>query len=231
MAAATLDITLLNLVAHEMRAPIALFKGYLSMLGEGSLSEPDVNEALRVMEMKTEELDALAGMLVTAARLESADVPRQPVLFDVAEAVALAVQGVASRTRLEQAEVRVHPPHISRWVNADRRQVTLVLSNLLNNALTYSPAPAQVAIETRDTLSVEIAVHDDGVGIAPERQGRIFERFSRFAEGNANRPSGLGLGLSISRDLAELNGGELLLEWSAPGEGSVFVLRLPPASR
>jgi two-component system sensor histidine kinase SenX3 len=74
---------------------------------------------------------------------------------------------------------------------------------------------------------VEIAVHDNGIGIAAERHGRIFERFSRFAAGGVDRPSGLGLGLSISRDLAELNGCQLLLEWSAPGEGSVFVLRFP----
>jgi signal transduction histidine kinase len=65
------------------------------------------------------------------------------------------------------------------------------------------------------------------VGIAAEHHARIFERFSRFGEGGPSRVSGLGLGLSISRDLAELNNGELLLERSAPGEGSVFVLRLP----
>jgi signal transduction histidine kinase len=72
-----------------------------------------------------------------------------------------------------------------------------------------------------------VAVSDHGLGIAPECQERIFERFSRFCEGGVGRASGLGLGLSISRDLAELNGGELVLESSVLGQGSVFVLRLP----
>jgi signal transduction histidine kinase len=86
-----------------------------------------------------------------------------------------------------------------------------------------------VVVEIRDQSPVEIAVRDSGLGISPGHHGRIFERFSRFAEIAAGRASGLGLGLSISRDLAELNGGELLLERSAPGEGSTFVLRLPLA--
>jgi two-component system, OmpR family, phosphate regulon sensor histidine kinase PhoR len=230
-AIASLDVSLLNLVAHEMRAPLAVIKGYLSMLGEESSSEPELREALRAMASKAEELEALAGTLITAAQLESADVPHQPALFDIAEAVAMAVESIAARARLEHAAVQVYPAPAPVWVHADRQHVVRVLSNLLNNALTYSSAPAQVAVEVRQATPVEIAVHDRGAGIPVERQGRIFERFSRFAAGGPSRAAGLGLGLSISRDLAELNGGELLLEWSAPGEGSVFVLRLPLASR
>ena len=84
---------------------------------------------------------------------------------------------------------------------------------------------SQRQVRRRDLLH-----RQQGVGIPTEWHGRIFERFSRFAEGGVNRPAGLGLGLSISRDLAELNGGVLLLERSALGEGSVFVFRLPAVS-
>ena len=107
--------------------------------------------------------------------------------------------------------------------------MTRILTNLLNNSLTYSDPPAEVGIEIRATSPIEVAVHDRGRGIAPEHQTRIFERFSRFAGTGAGRQSGLGLGLSISRDMAELNEGKLILESSAPGEGSVFVLQLPAA--
>ncbi len=224
-AGATLDVSLLNLVAHEMRAPLAVFKGYISMLRDGSVS--DLDEALRVMETKAEELEGLAQILVLAARLESADVPHQPTVFDVTEAVAEAFGGIQARARLEQARVAMYPVHFPVWVMADRYHVVRILTNLLNNALTYSSSPAQVVVEIRHASPVEIAVCDNGVGIARERQERIFQRFSRYAERGGSRAAGLGLGLSISRDLAELNGGELLLEWSAPGEGSVFVLRLP----
>jgi signal transduction histidine kinase len=224
---AAVDVSLLNLVAHEMRAPLTIFRGYLALLREGSLSDPE--EALQVMEAKAEELEALAEILVTAARLDSAVMPQQPEIFDVAEAVTAAIESVRPRVRLEQAQLRMHSPSGSMEVAADRSHVVRILGNLLNNSLSYGGRPAHIAVEIRDTSPVEVAVHDNGVGIAPERHERIFERFSRVPEAGAGRASGLGLGLSISRDLAELNGGELLLERSAPGEGSTFVLRLPLA--
>jgi signal transduction histidine kinase len=176
---AALDVSLLNLVAHEMRAPLTVFRGYLALLREGSLREPE--EALQVMEAKAAELEALAEILVTAARLESAAMPRQPVVFDIAEAVTVAVEGVRPRVRLERAQLHVHPASGPTRVEADRSHVVRILGNLLNNSFTYGGRPAHVAVEIRETSPVEVAVHDNGVGIAPERHERIFERFSRFA--------------------------------------------------
>jgi len=226
-ATASLDVSVLQLVAHEMRAPLAVLKGYLSMLREDSPGGWPAEEAMPAMEAKVEELEGLAQILVTAARLESAEMPVQLTVFDVAEAVAAAVERAGARARLELAEIEVFPAEGPLWVTADGEHVTRILTNLLNNALTYSSPPALVAVEVRAGSPVEVAVLDGGVGIAPERQERVFERFSRFAEGGANRAPGLGLGLWISRELAVRNGGELCLERSAPGEGSVFVLRLP----
>jgi signal transduction histidine kinase len=222
---AALGASLLNLVAHEIRAPLTVFRGYLSLLREGSLADPE--EALQVMEAKAEELEALAEILVTAARLEAAAMPRQPEVFDVAEAVTAAVESVLPRVRLERAQLHVRSASGLMRVAADRSHIVRILGNLLNNSLTHGVHPAHVAVGIRETSPVEVAVHDNGVGIAPDRHRRIFERFSRFAEVDASQGSGIGLGLSISRDLAELNGGGLLLERSAPGEGSTFVLRLP----
>lgn len=227
MTTTTSDLSLLNLVAHEMRAPLTVIKGYLSLLGEGSLA--DHAEAIRVMETKADELDGLADILVTAARLESGEMLHQPVVFDVREAVATAMGRIEARAHLEGGSVRVFAPPDPVWVYADRCQVSRVLTNLLGNALTYSPQPADVIVEIRATTAIEVAVHDRGIGIAPERQQRVFERYSRFVEGGSNRPAGLGLGLPLSRDLAELNGGQLLLERSEPGAGSTFLLRLPAA--
>ncbi len=227
MPTTTLDVSLLNLVAHEMRAPITIFKGYLSMLRDGTLDETAFFDAVRVMETKAEELEGLAEILATAARLESADLPHQPIVFDIAKAVDTAARQIAPRAKLEEARLAVRPLQEPVWVWADPDQVARVLANLLGNALTHTGPKAEVSVEIRPTSPVEVAVRDCGLGIAVERQERIFERFSRFAEGGVNRPAGLGLGLSISRDLAELNGGELLLESSEIGTGSVFVLRLP----
>jgi two-component system, OmpR family, sensor histidine kinase SenX3 len=113
---------------------------------------------------------------------------------------------------------------------ADPSHVALILNNLLNNALNYSPPPAEVTIEVRgDDAVVEVAVTDRGHGIPEEQHDRVFERFHRVDVGPARAAAGLGLGLTISQELAVLNGGDLLLERSSPGEGSVFVLRLQRA--
>jgi two-component system phosphate regulon sensor histidine kinase PhoR len=222
-----LDTSLLNLVAHEMRGPLAIFRGYLSMLRDDQSDASLRDGAVLAMEAKAEELEELADTLVTAARLESPHPPNEPTVFDVAEAVHVAAERLAPRAWLEQADIVVLPTESPIWVKADRSHVTRILINLLNNGLTYSTPPAEVGIEVRPTSPVEIAVHDRGLGIAPEHQARIFERFTRFAESEAGRISGLGLGLSISRHLAALNEGNLILEKSVLGEGSVFVLQLP----
>jgi signal transduction histidine kinase len=227
---ATFDATVLNLVAHEMRAPLAVIRGYLSMLRDGSLTQwPEFERAVTAMELKAGELDDLAGILVTAARLETSNLPLDPTAFDVADAVADAVERVQARAQLDQTEIEVYRADQPLWVIADREQVTRILTNLLNNGLAYNTAPLQVTVVIRATSPIEVAVVDNGEGIAPEHQERVFERFSRFGEGGRNRTAGLGLGLAISRELAELNGGQLLLERSTPGEGSVFALRLPAA--
>jgi signal transduction histidine kinase len=222
-----IDTSLLNLVAHEMRGPLTVFKGYLEILRDERSDDAVRAGAVIALEAKADELEELADILVTAARLESVEPPREPTVFDVFEAVRLAVERIAPRAWLERAEVVVLPTAGPVLVRADRGHVVRMLTNLLNNGLTYCDPPAEVGIEVRATSPVEVAVHDRGWGIAPEHQTRVFERFSRLAGAAAGRHSGLGLGLPISRHLAELNGGSLVLESSTPGEGSVFVLRLP----
>ena len=169
MPTATLDLSLLNLVAHEMRAPLTIFKGYVSMLRDGSIDDSTFWDVLRVMEEKTEELEGLAEILSTAARLESANLAHQPVTFDVTSAVNTAVERIMPRAQLEQATVDLYAIDGPVWVSADPAHVTRILTNLLNNALTYSSPPADVVVEIRPGSPVEIAVHDQGVGIPKEQ--------------------------------------------------------------
>ncbi|HLH70181.1 MAG TPA: HAMP domain-containing sensor histidine kinase [Candidatus Dormibacteraeota bacterium] len=222
----------LDLVAHELRAPITVIRGCVSMLAERSasdLSEQEWERSLGVIATKTAELEGLVEMLVTRSLLGRNLLRPSIDAFDVVEAVRDATAGVDARALEEGATIELPlglPPVL---VQADRRQVVRILSNLLNNALTYSVPPARVSVIVRRRIQVEVAVQDRGIGIPPDRQGRIFEAFSRAGGAPDVRGPGLGLGLAIGRRLAELNGGSLDLERSAPGEGSVFVLRLPPA--
>jgi signal transduction histidine kinase len=218
----------LNLAAHELRTPLSVIRGYLSLLEDGTYPVPDRTreEAVETLVGKAQELESLVETLVTAARLEGGTVPSAVAPIDVAEAVREAVERARPRARLEGARIDVRAPERGVLASADQGHVARILDNLLNNALTYSESPARVTVELRPHDPVEVAVRDLGQGIPADHHERVFERFHRV-DGATSRPgAGLGLGLSISRELARLSGGALELERSAPGRGSVFVLRL-----
>ena len=220
--------TFLNLAAHELRTPLAVIRGYLSLLEDGTYPVPDRTreEAVETLVRKAQELESLVETLVMAARLEGGTLPSAVESLDVSEAVREAVDRARPRARLEGARIDVRSPGRAVVASADRDHVARILDNLLNNALTYSDGPACVTVELRPRDPVEVAVCDLGQGIPADQHELVFERFHRV-EGIASGNGGLGLGLSISRELAQLNGGALELELSVPGHGSVFVLRLP----
>jgi signal transduction histidine kinase len=219
----------MTLAAHELRTPLAVVRGYLSLLEDGTYPVPDRTrvEAVETLVSKAGELESLVDSLVMAARLEGGTLPRVVVELGMADEVREAVERLRPRARLEGARVTVEKQGRGPVAMADRSHVARILDNLLNNALTYSPAPADVAVEVRRGDPVEVAVSDAGHGIPPEQHERVFERFQRVDVGPTVTVAGLGLGLAISRELARLNGGHLVLERSTPGHGSTFVLRLP----
>ncbi|HEY4025098.1 MAG TPA: GAF domain-containing protein [Candidatus Dormibacteraeota bacterium] len=222
----------LHLAAHELRTPLAVIRGYLSLLEDGTYPVPDRTraEAVDTLVSKAQELESLVESLVVAARLDGGTLPRSDGEMDVGQAVREAVGRILPRARLEEARIDLRIPELGVVARADRGHVARILDNLLNNAVTHSPQPASVSIELRQCDPVEVAVRDQGHGIPADQHERVFDRFHRVDTGGSRALPGLGLGLSLSRELARLNGGALLLEASAPGRGSVFVLRLPTAS-
>ncbi len=224
-----LKSTFLNLAAHELRTPLAVIRGYLSMLEDGTYPVPERtrDDAVRTLVAKAQELESLVEGLLTGARLEVGALPRVESEFDVRDAVRQAVVRLGPRARLEGVRVAVDLPAEELRTRADWGHVARILDNLLNNAVNYSLAPADVAVSMRDGDGVHVVVRDRGLGIPSDEQERVFERFHRGEAATSRFSPGLGLGLSISRELAQMNGGALALERSAPGEGSVFVLRLP----
>ena len=140
-----------------------------------------------------------------------------------------AIKRATGRGALLRADLRIDLPAAPLPVKADAAQVGIVLDNLINNALTYSLEndPWLEVKATRDGGFGVVTVSDHGIGIPPEMQAAIFERFRRVTPTAGDVRPGTGLGLAIARDLTELNGGELRLDASAPGQGSRFLLRFP----
>src|SRR4030088_1944797 len=187
------------------------------MLEDGTYEVPaDVlDEVVGTLVVKARELDTLVEALLTMAKLAVGALRRRAGDLDVADTVRQALDRLTPRARIEGARIEARLPDRVPWVRADRDHLARILDNLLNNALTYSRPPAEVTVVVRAGDGVEIVVRDRGLGIPAEQHGHVFERFHRLdGEGSRFSP-GLGLGLSISRELAQINEGSLRLEGSS----------------
>jgi signal transduction histidine kinase len=220
----------LNMAAHELRTPLAVIGGYVSMLADGTLGQaPTTWEApLSVLVAKTRELAHLIDDILLAGRLESGAARTTGHSMDLTLAVREAGRRAEPRAELLAATIEVDAPEGTVGVWAEPDQVGRILDNLLNNAFNYSPAQPHVSLSLAlDDVSAVVSVEDQGRGVGQEHRDRIFQQFYRVDDPADGYPAGTGLGLFISRALAERYGGSLELEWSEPGVGSRFALRLP----
>ncbi|PRX45534.1 two-component system sensor histidine kinase SenX3 [Prauserella shujinwangii] len=213
-------------VSHELKTPV----GAIALLAEAVLdAAEDTDEVRRFGEKILREstrLGKLVTELIALSRLQGAE--RLPDL-NVVEVDAV-VREALGRTKLaaESANISVATDDPSGLlVEGDRTLLVTALSNLLENAVAYSPEGSPVSISRRLVDGyVEIAVTDRGIGIAKDEQQRVFERFYRVDKARSRVTGGTGLGLAIVKHVAANHGGEVKL-WSSPGTGSTFTLRIP----
>jgi signal transduction histidine kinase len=219
----------LNLAAHELRTPVSVIRGYLDMLVAGDLGPlvDDQRAVLQVLERKAEELAGQVEQLLVASQATAAVPLRREAEQDLnlKAACAEAVERAAPRVALVDARIELAGPD-DLWVRASATAVDVVLDNLINNALTYSRRPAAVEITVDNADGPSVRVRDHGIGISAEQRDRVFDQFHRVDRPDFGFPSGTGLGLYISRELAQANHGSLELEWSEVDTGSCFRLRL-----
>jgi signal transduction histidine kinase len=221
-----------GIVSHELKTPVAVIQAYTDLLlrrAERAGSDPNVDVVRRIAE-QAERMLGLIEELLDLQRLEAGLFPLEISHFDlvgVARRVAEATQATTKQHRIfVQADGAVP-------VSADRRRVEEVLQNLLDNAIRYSPGGGKVEVRTQLAPAgtgnrAVVAVADQGRGIAPREQARVFERFYQGSNRLQRGHVGLGLGLYISREIVRRHGGEMWLE-STPGEGSTFYFSIPAA--
>ncbi|GAA1285773.1 ATP-binding protein [Pseudonocardia aurantiaca] len=213
-------------VSHELKTPV----GAVGLLAEAVLDAADdpvevrrfgtkiLNEATRLGNLVTE--------LIALSRLTGAERLPELQVVDVDEVVREAM--ARARLSAEAAEIEIivdRPTGLE--VEGDLTLLVTALSNLIENAIAYSPLGASVSVSRRRTGEwVEIAVTDRGIGIALEHQQRVFERFFRVDPARSRATGGTGLGLAIVKHVLANHGGEVRL-WSSPGTGSTFTMRLP----
>ena len=217
----------LNLVVHDLRAPLTVLSGYVDLLRDGTFGDgpPAWDRPLETISAKLSETNRLVDDLLLAARLESGAVPVSLETVDLDDVIVRAARRSEPRAALASAVIEVAPARRPVAVAADVFHVDRIVDNLVNNAMTYGGHSPWIRLSIDDSQPPAVLVEDHGMGISPEHQSRIFDRFFRVDQ----RIPGTGFGLHVGRVLAQACGGSLRLERSTPGEGSLFRLELPRA--
>jgi PAS domain S-box-containing protein len=214
-------------ISHELRTPLTPLKGFLSTLLEGTVddSEEARREYYEIMLKQTNRLERLITDLLEVSRVEAAE-----PLIDRQTVELTAPIGEQVRAFLDQYPgriIRMHAPARPILVHADPSPVGLIVSNLISNALKYSPpeAPVEVTVAVGAEGAI-VSVHDHGNGIPGSELERIFDRFYQIESAHTRSNGGAGLGLYIARRLVEAMAGRLWVD-SEPGRGSTFSFSLP----
>jgi len=221
----------LNLASHELRGPVTVLRGYVSMLETGLLGH--LNERGRkaavVMAAKVSEMNELIEEMIEAARLEDGALSLRLVEADLRDVVRAAAESIAPvedsahTLDLDLPERRVR-------VRVDTDRIKTIIGNLMSNAIKYSPAGGTVTCQVRAQAGIaRVAVSDEGLGIATESLPLLFTRFGRVITPETEHLKGTGLGLFLGRQLARMQGGDITVI-STEGKGSTFTLHLPTAS-
>jgi signal transduction histidine kinase len=216
-------------VSHELRTPLTSISGYLELLEDGDYGDLSGGQqaALRVIGRNATRLRGLIEDLLVLNKIEASGLESDPedvLVSEIVRGVSEMLEPVASAQGVRLVVEEVDP---CLQVHVDRIQLERALINLGSNAVKFTPAGGVATISTqRDGQSVTIAVADTGIGIPEQDQAKLFDRFFRASNANAQAIPGTGLGLAIVRAIVEGHGGELGFE-STEGVGTTMTIRLP----
>lgn len=217
-------------VSHELKTPL----GAIQLLAEAVEDAADDPEAVRrfagKLGQESTRLTELVTQLIGLSRLQADDPMLRAEPVNVDGVLRAAVNHCRQFADSRDITIAMAPPSNGR-VLGDAEQLTQAVTNLIHNAIAYSDPEARVAVASRTVEEdgeawINLSVSDNGIGISPEDQRRIFERFYRVDYSRSRDSGGTGLGLSIVKHIAIVHGGSVSV-WSQPGQGSTFTLHLP----
>lgn len=215
-------------VSHELKTPLASIKGYMEGLQDGVIAPTP--ETFEIIHHEADRLQRLVHDLQELSRVEAGAFQLDRHATDAAPLV----KAVAARLAPQYADKNVtlvaDPPPLLPKLLADQDRVEQVLTNLLGNALQYTPSGGSVTVHLTPVDSMlRFSVQDTGVGLTAEDLTRVFQRFYRVDKSRARRSGGSGIGLTIARYLVEAHGGQIWAESAGPDQGSTFHFTLPLA--
>ncbi len=217
--------------SHELKTPITAIRG----LSETLVNDKDVDRDTLMYFMErihaqSIRLSQLVGDLMTISRLEAAHVDNNFTLINLVDLIAGSVSASRPAADVKQHKLTQQLPQERLEVFGDRQNLSQLVDNLIDNAIKYTPEGGRVDVRLRrEGADLVLEVEDSGIGINPQYQERVFERFYRVDKARSQSLGGTGLGLSIVRNIAERHGGTVAVK-SQEGRGSVFTFRIPLAA-
>ncbi len=225
----TKDSFLTN-VTHELRTPLSIIRGYVEMLDSECIGtlENEQRSALEVISRNLERLGTLIEEMIEFSRMQMRGFRLRLSLFDLPELVEECVRSIRPTSEQNNLKLVFSPTEGLPQIWGDRARLAQILTNLLSNAVkfTESNGKIQLNLSRAPGGTALLSVADTGIGIAPEFQKRVFDKFFQVDNTLERRYEGAGIGLSIAKSIAEAHGGTIEL-FSVPGEGSRFTLVLP----
>jgi signal transduction histidine kinase/CheY-like chemotaxis protein len=221
-----------SMVSHELRTPLTSIKGYVDLILDGDAGEisEEQQDYLTIVKNNTDRLVALINDLLDVSRIEQGriELNREPV--DLGGSIQIVATSMKPLLEEKSQELTLDVPADLPPVFADSARVTQILSNLLSNAYKYTPSGGHITMAASPEPGwVSVSVQDNGIGLTREDQEKLFTRFFRANNSTTREVGGTGLGLTITRSLVTLHGGQITVA-SAPGAGSTFSFTLPQAA-
>jgi len=216
-------------VSHEVRTPLTSIKGSLELLGDERFHvlPPPQKELLSICQANTERLISLINDILDFSKLESSKLSLNFETFDVGRVVPEAVDHIRNLAAMRGITIDVHIEGTAGAIEADPMRVAQVITNLLGNAIKFSPEKGKIEVWARGTdEEVTVDIKDFGKGISQRDLSRLFQRFAQLDSSTTRKAGGTGLGLVISKGIVEQHGGRIWVE-STMGMGSTFSFSLP----
>ncbi|MBM4040412.1 MAG: response regulator [Planctomycetes bacterium] len=219
-----------SMVAHEIKSPLAAIEGYLHVVlaGIGGSDPQRDRHMLERSLLRAQALRSMVSDLLNLTAMETGAFVVKREGLDLADAVAQAIEACREKAEAKHIALALHkPPGPHDPVLADRSALQSILTNLIDNAIKYTPDNGHVDIAVEPNgMYAKVAVKDDGIGMTPEERDHAFDEFFRAKNDFTSRIPGTGLGLTLVKRLVELHDGRVTLD-TAPGKGSTFTVRIP----
>jgi two-component system phosphate regulon sensor histidine kinase PhoR len=223
----------ISMVSHDLRTPLNSINGFLEIVLDGMVGtlNPKQEEFLAFALTSTRQLMTLVEDVLFISRADSGQFKLRLDTMSILDTIAQCVRNLQAQAQKAQVNLRVALPDDLPTLYADELRLQQVLTNLINNAIKFTPPQGTITIEAGvDRTALRISVRDTGEGVPVEQQARIFERFVQLDADSQGAAGGYGLGLAIARLIVQQHGGRIWVR-NAPEGGAIFTFTIPLSLR